>query len=79
MGIPRALHTSSRVQSFYVYKGRLDQFVINEDEIVSDRFNLLNDIVNELKGLRFNVQDEDFLINFLVHFQTDMILLSQCL
>jgi hypothetical protein len=38
---------------------------MKEDESVSDRFNWLNEIVNELKGLGFNVPDVDFTQNFL--------------
>jgi hypothetical protein len=39
--------------------------VLKEDESVSDMFNRLNVIVNELKGLGFNVPDVDFTHKFL--------------
>jgi hypothetical protein len=38
---------------------------MKEDESVSDMFNQLNEIVNELKGLSFNVLDVDFTHKFL--------------
>jgi hypothetical protein len=38
---------------------------MKEDESVSDMFNRLNEIVNELKGLGFNVPDVDFTHKFL--------------
>jgi hypothetical protein len=38
---------------------------MKEDESVSDMFNRLNEIVNELKGLDFNVPDVDFTHKFL--------------
>jgi hypothetical protein len=44
----------------YVCKGKFEQFIMKEDESVSDMFNCLNEIVNELKGLGFNVPDVDF-------------------
>jgi hypothetical protein len=44
----------------YVCKGKFEQFLMKEDESVSDMFNRLNEIVNELKGLGFNVSDVDF-------------------
>jgi len=49
----------------YVFKGKFDQFVMKKDESVSDIFNRLNEIVNELKGLGFDVPDEDFSHKFL--------------
>jgi hypothetical protein len=49
----------------YVCKGKFEQFLMKEDESVSDMFNRLNDIVNELKGLGFNVPDVDFTHKFL--------------
>jgi hypothetical protein len=39
----------------YVCKGRFEQFFVKEDKSVSVMFNWLNEIVNELKGLSFNV------------------------
>ena len=38
---------------------------MKRDEDVSVMFNQLNDIVNEFKGLGFNVSDEDFSHKFL--------------
>jgi hypothetical protein len=35
----------------YVCKGKFGQFIIKEDESISDMFNRLNEIVNKLKGL----------------------------
>jgi uncharacterized protein YjhX (UPF0386 family) len=49
----------------YVCKGKFEQFLMKEDEGVSDMFNRLNVIVNELKGLSFNVPDVDFTHKFL--------------
>ena len=49
----------------YVCKGKFEQFIMKEDESVSDMFNRLNEIVNELKGLGFNVPDVDFTHKFL--------------
>jgi hypothetical protein len=49
----------------YVRKGKFEQFLMKEDESVSDMFNRLNEIVNELKGLGFNVSDVDFTHKFL--------------
>jgi hypothetical protein len=49
----------------YVCKGKFEQFVMKEDESVSDMFNRLNEIVNQLKGLGFDVPDVDFTHKFL--------------
>jgi hypothetical protein len=49
----------------YVCKGKFEQFLMKEDESVSNMFNRLNEIVNELKGLGFNVPDVDFTHKFL--------------
>jgi hypothetical protein len=49
----------------YVCNGKFEQFLMKEDESVSDMFNRLNEIVNELKGLSFNVPDVDFTHKFL--------------
>jgi hypothetical protein len=49
----------------YVCKGKFEKFLMKEDESVSDMFNRLNEIVNELKGLGFNVSDVDFIHKFL--------------
>jgi hypothetical protein len=39
----------------YVYKGKFNEFTMKKDEDVSTMFNRLNDIVNELKCLDFDV------------------------
>jgi hypothetical protein len=49
----------------YVCKGKFEQFFMKEDESVPDMFNWLNKVVNELKGLGFNVPDVDFTHKFL--------------
>jgi hypothetical protein len=49
----------------YVCKGKFEQFLMKEDESVPDMFNRLNEIVNELNGLCFNVPDVDFTHKFL--------------
>lgn len=49
----------------YVYKGKFGQFVMKKDESVYEMFNWLNEIVNELKGLQFNVLDENFSHKFI--------------
>ncbi|XP_072146542.1 uncharacterized protein [Setaria viridis] len=49
----------------YVFKGKFSEFSMKKDEDVSSMFNRLNEIVNELKGLGFNVPDEDFSHKFL--------------
>jgi uncharacterized FlaG/YvyC family protein len=49
----------------YVCKGKFEQFLMKEDESVSDMFNRLNEILNELKGLGFNVSDVEFTHKFL--------------
>jgi hypothetical protein len=46
-------------------KEKFEQFLMKEDESVSDMFNRLNEIVNELKGLGFNVPNVDFTHKFL--------------
>jgi hypothetical protein len=47
--------TIVRSAKLYVYKGKFDGFIMKEDASVYDMFNCLNDVVNELKGLGFNV------------------------
>jgi hypothetical protein len=49
----------------YVCKRKFEQFLMKEDESVFDMFNRLNEIVNELKGLGFNVPNLDFTHKFL--------------
>jgi len=49
----------------YVLKEKFSEFVMKKDESVPEMFNRLNDIVNELKGLGFEVPDADFSHKFL--------------
>ena len=49
----------------YVLKGKFSEFTMKKDESVAEMFNRLNDIVNELKGLGFEVPDADFNHKFL--------------
>jgi hypothetical protein len=49
-----------------VYKGKFNEFTIKKDEDVSTMFNRLNDIVNELKCLDFDVTNKDFSHKFLI-------------
>ena len=49
----------------YVFKAKFNSFTMKKDEEVSDMFNRLNDTVNELKGLGFDVPNEDFSHKFL--------------
>ena len=49
----------------YVLKGNFSEFAMKKDECVAEIFNRLNDIVNELKGLGFEVPDADFNHKFL--------------
>jgi len=49
----------------YVLKGKFSEFAMKKDGSVAEMFNLLNDIVNELKGLGFEVPDADFNHKFL--------------
>jgi hypothetical protein len=49
----------------YVYKGKFNEFTMRKDEDVSTMFNRLNDIVNELRCLDFNVTNKDFSHKFL--------------
>jgi hypothetical protein len=48
-----------------VYKGKFNEFTMKKDEDVSTMFNRLNDIVNELKCLDFDVSNKDFSHKFL--------------
>jgi hypothetical protein len=50
----------------YVCKGKFEQFLMKEDESVSNMFNWLNKFVNKLKGLGFNVPDVEFTHKFLI-------------
>jgi hypothetical protein len=57
--------TIVRSVKLYVYKGNFEQFIMKEDENISDMFNRFNEIVNELKGLGLDVPDVDFSHKFL--------------
>jgi hypothetical protein len=57
--------TIVKSEKLYVCKGKFEQFLMKEDESVSDMFYRLNEIVNELKGLGFNVSDVVFTRKFL--------------
>jgi hypothetical protein len=45
----------------YVYRGKFNEFTMKKDEYVSTMFNQLNDIVNELRCLDFNVTNKRLL------------------
>jgi hypothetical protein len=49
----------------YMYKGKFNEFSMKKDEDVLTMFNQLNDIVNELKCLYFDVSNKDFSHKFL--------------
>jgi len=57
--------SSVKEAKLYVLKGKFSEFAMKKDGSVAEMFNLLNDIVNELKGLRFEVLDADFSHKFL--------------
>jgi hypothetical protein len=57
--------TIVEIAKLYVCKGKFEQVLMKEDKSVSDMLNHLNEIVNELKGLGFNVPDVDFTHKFL--------------
>ena len=57
--------SSVKEAKLYVLKGKFSEFAMKEDESVAEMFNRLNDIVNELKGLGFEVQDADINHKFL--------------
>jgi hypothetical protein len=57
--------TNVKSAKLYVCKGKFEQFIMKEDESVSDMFNRLNKIVNELKGLGLDLPDVDFTHKFL--------------
>lgn len=44
----------------YVYKGKFEKFVMKKDESIPDMFNLLNEIMNELKVLGLYAPNMDF-------------------
>ena len=57
--------SSVKEATFYVLKGKFSEFAMKKDESVAEMFNRLNNIVNELKGLGFEVPDADFNHKFL--------------
>ena len=57
--------SSVKEAKLYVLKGKFSEFAMKKDESVAEMFNWLNDIVNELKGLGFEVPDADFNHKFL--------------
>ena len=57
--------SSVKEAKLYVHKGKFSEFAMKKDESVAEMFNRLNDIVNELKGLGFEVLDADFNHKFL--------------
>jgi hypothetical protein len=48
-------HPPVKEAKLYMYKGKFNEFTMKKDEDVSTMFNRLNDIVNELKCLDFDV------------------------
>ena len=57
--------SSVKDAKLYVLKGKFSDFAMKKEESVAEMFNRLNDIVNDLKGLEFDVPDEDFSHKFL--------------
>ena len=57
--------SSVKEAKLYVLKGKFSEFAMKKDDSVAEMFNQLNDIVNELKGLGFEVPDADFNHKFL--------------
>jgi len=53
------------VPKLFELKDKFSEFAMKKDESVAKMFNRLNDIVNELKGLGFEVPDADFNHKFL--------------
>jgi hypothetical protein len=47
--------TIVKSDKLYVYKGKFEQSIMNEDKSLSDMFNQLNEIANELKGSSLDV------------------------
>ena len=58
---------TSNVKSakLYIYKGQFNDFVMNDNEDVPSMFTRLNNIVNNLKTLGFEVSNQDFSHKFL--------------
>ena len=57
--------SSVKEAKLYVLKGKFSEFAMKKEESVPEMFNRLNDIVNYLKGLGFEVPDVDFSHKFL--------------
>jgi hypothetical protein len=56
----------------YVYKRKFNEFTMKKDEDVSTMFNWLNDIVNELNSLDFDVTTKTSLTTSLDAFRKNM-------
>ena len=52
--------SSVKESKLYLLKGNFSEFTMKKDESIAKMFNWLNDIVNDLKGLGFEVPDGDF-------------------
>ena len=59
---------SMKDAKLYVLKGKFSEFTMKKDESIAEMFNRLNDIVNEIKGLGFELPDADFSHKFLRSF-----------
>ena len=57
--------SSVKEAKLYALKGNFFEFAMKKEESVPEMFNRLNDIVNYLKGLGFEVPDVDFSHKFL--------------
>jgi hypothetical protein len=57
--------SSVKEAKLYLLKGNFNEFTMKKDENIAEMFNRLNDIVNDLKGLGFEVPDADFNHKFL--------------
>ena len=57
--------SSVKEAKLYALKGNFFEFAMKKEESVPEMFNRLNDIVNYLKGLGFEVPDVDFNHKFL--------------
>ena len=57
--------SSVKEAKLYFLKGNFSEFTMKKHESIAEMFNRLNDIVNELKGLGFEVPDANFSHKFL--------------
>ena len=57
--------SSVKETKLYVLKEKFNEFAMKKEESMPEMFNRLNDIVNYLKGLGFEVPDVDFSHKFL--------------